>query len=72
MTTQVKIKPIEQDVMMKADEVCKIMDISRKTLCEFNDHHKHRKILAPIRLSSRSVLYQQSRVYAFLEACRSI
>ena len=63
----------QQDEILRPDEVCAMLGgISRKTLCGWNNTHKHRKILAPMRISHRVVLYNRSRVEAFMEKCRSV
>ncbi|QDF74605.1 MULTISPECIES: helix-turn-helix domain-containing protein [Shewanella] len=53
------------------DEVCKILDISRKTLCEYCNKHQLRRYLTVYRLSHKNVRYCKKSVYEFIERCKS-
>ncbi|CDG47481.1 hypothetical protein SCTVLC_0727 [Serratia symbiotica SCt-VLC] len=45
--------------------------ITQKTLCDWNINHRHKKILAPIRFTSKVVRYERQNVQAFIQKCRS-
>jgi len=58
-------------IYLRPDAVCKILNISRKTLCEYNNSHRHRNILKVYRITHKNVQYCEASVYEFREKCRS-
>lgn len=70
-------KPSVQDgdneELIPPEKVCEMLGgISQSTLREWNNTHKHRKALAPIRFSHRVVRYRKQNVYNFIEKCQSV
>ncbi|EAV7503853.1 helix-turn-helix domain-containing protein [Kluyvera ascorbata] len=57
--------------LLTPDEVCEILRITQKTLCEWNNTHRHRQLLAPIRFSAKVVRYERRSLKAFIDKCRS-
>ncbi|AUU36036.1 hypothetical protein KC999_05475 [Proteus mirabilis] len=68
----VKSKEYEDDDMLTPEEVCALIGgITTKTLCDWNNHHRHKEILAPIKFTSKVVRYEYKNVKAFIEKCKS-
>ncbi|EMH8372121.1 hypothetical protein JEP63_00295 [Proteus mirabilis] len=68
----VKSKEYEDDDMLTPEEACiELGGISTKTLCDWNNRHRHRKILAPIKFTNKVVRYEYKNIKAFIEKCRS-
>lgn len=62
----------EDEPLLTPDEVCKMLGgITQKTLCDWNNHHRHRATLSPIRFSNKVVRYEKKNVLAFIDRCRS-
>ncbi|ARF49142.1 helix-turn-helix transcriptional regulator [Pantoea stewartii] len=62
----------QSDELLTPAEVCKMLGgITQKTLCDWNINHRHKKILAPIRFTSKVVRYERQNVQAFIQKCRS-
>lgn len=62
----------QSDDLLTPSEVCKMLGgIIQKTLCDWNINHRHKKILAPIRFTSKVVRYERQNVQAFIQKCRS-
>lgn len=58
--------------LLTPEEVCKLLGgITQKTLRDWNNHHRHRNTLAPIRFTSKVVRYERKNIAAFIEKCRS-
>ncbi len=53
--------------MLTPEEVCALIGgITTKTLCDWNNHHRHRKeILAPIKFTSKVVRYEYKKCKSF-------
>ncbi|MGR3754964.1 helix-turn-helix domain-containing protein [Edwardsiella anguillarum] len=59
--------------LLTPQQVCELIGgITPKTLREWNIHHRHKKLLTPIRFTHKIVRYERSKVLAFIERCRSI
>ncbi|CDG20650.1 conserved protein of unknown function [Xenorhabdus poinarii G6] len=68
MSTQYK-----EDDLLTPEEVCKLLGgITPKTLADWNNKHRHKKILAPIRYTNKVVRYEYKNVIAFREKCRAV
>ncbi|HEO9146123.1 TPA: helix-turn-helix domain-containing protein [Enterobacter asburiae] len=61
----------QPDDLLTPDEVCGMLGITQKTLCDWNIKHRHRTVLAPIRFSAKVVRYERRSVDAFIQKCRS-
>lgn len=62
----------DDEDLLKPEEVCEIIGgITPKTLRDWNNHHRHRDILAPIRITYRIVRYRYGNVRAFINKCSS-
>ncbi len=60
------------DELLTPEQVCEMLGgITTKTLTLWNNAHRHRKILAPIRFTHKHVRYERKNVLAFIERCRS-
>ncbi len=66
-----KTNEANDDDLLTPDEVCEILRITQKTLCEWNNTHRHRQLLAPIRFSAKIVRYERCNLKAFIDKCRS-
>lgn len=67
-----KKKEYQDDDLLTIDDVCEIIGgISPKTLADWNNTHRHKAVLAPIRFTSKMVRYEYKNVKAFIEKCRS-
>lgn len=59
--------------LLTPSEVCTLLGgISLKTLADWNNRHRHKKLLSPIRFSNKHVRYEYKNVIAFKEKCRAI
>jgi hypothetical protein len=68
MTRQYK-----DDDLLTSEEVCKLLGgITQKTLADWNNKHRHKKLLAPIRYTHKVVRYEYKNIMAFKEKCRAI
>ncbi|WP_273803569.1 hypothetical protein [Providencia rettgeri] len=66
-------KKYHDDDLLSIQEVCVLIGgISPKTLADWNNNHKHRKILAPICFTEKVVRYEYKNVKAFIEKCRKV
>ncbi|AOM39253.1 helix-turn-helix domain-containing protein [Xenorhabdus hominickii] len=66
-------KQYKDDDMLTPEEVCGLLGgISQKTLADWNNNHRHKKLLAPIRFTSKFIRYEYKNVMAFKEKCRSV
>ncbi|CAG8998081.1 MAG: hypothetical protein CENE_00012 [Candidatus Celerinatantimonas neptuna] len=63
-------RTIDED-LIKPEEVCRMLDIHRKTLWVWTNTHRYRKLLAPIRLTHRKVFYRRTHILAFIEKCQA-
>lgn len=59
------------DDLLTSDEVCEILRITQKTLCEWNNTHRYHQLLAPIRFSTKVVRYERRNLKRFIDKCRS-
>ncbi|MFP2768365.1 hypothetical protein [Oceanisphaera sp. KMM 10153] len=60
------------DTLLTPDQVCALLGgVTTKTLREWNNTHRHREVLAPIRFTQKLVRYERRNVLAFIERCRS-
>ncbi|MDO6525410.1 hypothetical protein Q4519_06905 [Motilimonas sp. 1_MG-2023] len=60
------------DTLLTPEQVCELLGgITCKTLREWNNVHRHRKTLAPIRFTHKLVRYERRNVQAFIDKCRS-
>ncbi|HBL7133412.1 TPA: helix-turn-helix domain-containing protein [Serratia liquefaciens] len=58
--------------LLTPEEVCKLIGgVTTKTLRDWNNNHRHRQILAPIRFTHKVVRYERKNVLAFIAKCRS-
>jgi len=57
---------------MTIDEVADEFLTTPKTIRQWTQHHKYRRFLAPIRISSKKVLYTRDGVNTFAEKCKSV
>lgn len=65
-------KEYKDNDMLTPEEVCALVGgISTKTLCDWNNKHRYRKILAPIKFTNKVVRYEYKNVKAFIEKCRA-
>ncbi len=63
----------KDDDLLTPEQVCTLLGgITQKTLADWNNHHRHKKILAPIRFTNKVVRYEYKNVIAFKEKCRSM
>lgn len=70
---QIAKKQYQDNDLLNIEEVCELIGgISSKTLADWNNTHRHRKVLSPIRFTSKIVRYEYKNVKAFIEKCRSI
>ncbi|MDD9338552.1 MAG: hypothetical protein PV362_02590 [Providencia heimbachae] len=68
-----KKKEYHDDDLLSIEDVCELIGgISPKTLADWNNNHRHRATLAPIRFTSKMVRYEYKNVKAFIEKCRSV
>lgn len=60
------------DALLTPDEVCELLGgVTSATLRQWNNTHRHRKLLAPIRFTHKLVRYERRNVLAFIDRCRS-
>lgn len=43
---------------------------NQKTLCKWNNTHRYRQLLAPLRFSAKVIYYEQHNLKAFIDKCR--
>lgn len=71
--TENELKTLGDEVT--PDVACKFLGgdkpIAESTLRGWNSHHKHKKLLAPIRYSYKCIRYPVSGLINFKNACRS-
>ncbi|OXS14911.1 DNA-binding protein [Zobellella denitrificans] len=60
-----------EDALLTPEQVSEMMGITPKTLRQWNQSHRHRHLLAPIRFTHKLVRYERRNVLAFIEKCRS-
>lgn len=66
-------KMYEDEDLLTPAEVCKIIGgVTPKTLRDWNNNHRHKKILAPIRITYRVVRYRYANVKEFISRCSAI
>lgn len=72
MKKQHELKPQDVDTLLTPDQVCEMLGgVTAKTLREWNNSHRHRQVLAPIRFTHKLVRYERRNVLAFIDKCRS-
>lgn len=63
-------KQYEDEDLLTPEQVCGIIGgVTPKTLRDWNNHHRHKKALAPIRITYRIVRYRYSNVKEFIRLC---
>lgn len=67
-----KLEVADVDTLLTPDQVCKLLGgVTTKTLRDWNNNHRHRQVLAPIRFTHKLVRYERRNVLAFIDKCRS-
>ncbi len=65
------IQQEKDDDLLTPEEACALLGgITTKTLRDWNNKHRHRSVLAPIRFTHKVVRYERRNVQAFKEKCR--
>jgi hypothetical protein len=64
-------RSLEDSALLTPEQAAEIMGITTKTLREWNNSHRHRHVLSPIRFTHKHVRYERKRVLAFIEKCRT-
>jgi len=66
-------KQCEDEDLLTYQEVCRIIGgVTPKKLRDWNNHHRHKKALAPIRITYRIVRYRYGNVKEFIRLCGAI
>jgi hypothetical protein len=64
-------RSLEDSALLTPEQAAEMMGITPKTLREWNNNHRHRQVLSPIRFTHKHVRYERKRVLAFIEKCRT-